>query len=162
MISKLLSLRFILLQKITKIFPPIHSFFFHLSHGKSGHVTAVCIIVCGCILTLIIGKSRVWFRFKPSWRLYTHLPSYFLEISLYALYRFTKKLWEPLLLLSSKEWSLISIHLLLYWYHIGLVPQAEKILCSDTTVISQNRENLQQWEYLKIFQNWRYSNTWTE
>ena len=109
MISKPFSLRFILLKKITKSFPLRHSFFFHLSADRSRHLTALCIIGCSCMLTPIMYQSRSVSRSKLLSRF--HVPSHFLEIFFNALYRFRKKIWEPLLLLSSKEWSLISIHL---------------------------------------------------
>ena len=93
MISKLLSLRFIFIQETTKSSPLRHSFFLPFSHGKTGHVTALCInIGCGYMLTLPIRKPRVLFSFKPSLRFCIHLPSYLLEIFMNALYIFGKKL----------------------------------------------------------------------
>ena len=91
MISKFLSLRLILLQEITKGFPPSNLFFsLHLSSGNTGHVTMLYKMVCSCFLTLLMCKSRVWY--KPSWIFFTHLPPNLLELFMNHMYIFRKNL----------------------------------------------------------------------
>ena len=102
--SEFLSLRLILLQEITKSFPPSNLFSsFHLSSGNPGHVTALCIRMCSCLLTLLICQSRVCFRFNPFRRLFIHLPPYLLEVFMNIMYRLRKKLFKIIPFFFSKR-----------------------------------------------------------
>ena len=110
MILVFLSLRLILLQEITKGFPPRKYFSsFHLTSSNPGHVTTLCIKMCSYMLTLL--KSRVFFRFKLSLIFSIHLPPDLLEILMNNMYRFRNKLCKLIPFSFSKIWSLFPTHL---------------------------------------------------
>ena len=140
MISEFLSLRLILLQEITKGFPPRNLFFSsHLSSGNPGHVTALYKMVCSYMLTLL--QSRVCFWIKPS-RRFSILSLDLLKLFMDHMYRFRKNLGKliPIFFLFSKMWRLSpayffvslmrigSAGLFLFFLHILL---GEALLCSE-------------------------------